>query len=151
MLTEQNASEWKDAVVDKALVINAYHILIGMEMISSAGEDATARANFRGRQSQLTGNISSTLNVAHRALIKNANPKIAPHDAYAIWTFIVNHLKSKTTNSHLFVTQEMITLHKGSVGHEEETYSAYGACCINQGNIFISCHQVLQMPLRDLL
>ena len=48
MLTEQNASEWKDAVVDKALIINAYHILIGMEMISSAGEDAAARANFRG-------------------------------------------------------------------------------------------------------
>ena len=92
-------------------------------------------ANFNSRQSRLAGNISSTLNEAHRALLRNATPKIAPTDAHGIWSFIVNHLESKKTKSRQFALQEMITLRKGDADHENETYSAYGARCVRQGNI----------------
>ena len=39
-------------------------------------------------------------------------------------------------NSRLFAAQEMIALQKGDAGHENETYSAYRARCISQGNVF---------------
>ena len=136
MLAEANASEWKDAIINKALMLNAYDILMGTETLPSAETDETAIANFKARQSWLAGSIGSTLNEAHRALLRNATPKIAPTDAHSIWAFIVNHLESKTTNSRLFAAQEMIALRKGDADHENETYSAYGARCVRQGNIF---------------
>ena len=135
MLAEANANEWKDAIINKALVLNAYDILMGTETLVSIGTDETVVANFNSRQSRLAGNISSTLNEAHRALLRNATPKIAPTDAHGIWSFIVNHLESKKTKSRQFALQEMITLRKGDANHENETYSAYGARCVRQGNI----------------
>ena len=136
MLAEANASKWKDAIINKALMLNAYNILMGTETLPSADTDETAVANFKARQSRLAGNIGSTLNEVHRALLRNATPKIAPTDAHGIWVFIVNHLESKTTNSRLFAAQEMIALRKGDADHENEMYSAYGARCVWQGNIF---------------
>ena len=134
MLAEANTNEWKDAIINKALMLNAYGILMGTETLDKT--DEAAAANFTARQSRLAGNIGSTLNEAIRALLRNANPKIDPIDAHSTWKFIVNHLESKSTNSRLFAAQEMIALRKGDTGHENETYSAYGACCIRQGNTF---------------
>ena len=136
MLTETNASQWKDAIIDKAIIIDAYRILMGTETLSTVGNDPAALVSFRARQSQLAGNISSTLNEGHHVLVRNATPKIAPDDARGIWDFIVNNVESKTTNSRLFAAQEMIALWKGDAGHENKTYSAYGACFVSQGNVF---------------
>lgn len=136
MLTEANINEWKDAIVNKALMLNTYEILMGTETLTSVGTEEAAISNFKAHQSRLAGNIGSTLNESHRALLRNANPRIAPIDAHGTWKFIVNYLESKTTNSRLFATQEMIALHKGDADHENETYSAYSARCVWQGNIF---------------
>ena len=108
MLTDMNTNEWKDAVIDKALVQEAYDILMGTETIDTLGKDAGSIASFKSCQTRLAGNISSTLNGAHRTLIRDASPKIAPTDAHGIWTFILNELESKTTNTRLFAAQEMI-------------------------------------------
>ena len=37
MLAEANANEWKDAIINKALVLNAYDILMGTETLVSIG------------------------------------------------------------------------------------------------------------------
>ena len=127
MLTDTNTNEWKDAVIDKALVLEAYDLLMGTETLNSHGKDAAAIANFKSRQTRLAGNISSTLSGTHHALLRDVDPKIAPIDAHRIWKFILNELESKTTNTRLFAAQEMIALRKGHTGHEDESYSAYGA------------------------
>ena len=75
----------------------------------------------------LARNISSTLSGAQRALLINTHPTIAPTNAHKIWKFILNELELKTTNTRLFAAQEMIALCKGNAGHEDESYSVYGA------------------------
>ena len=135
MLTDTNTNEWKDAVIDKALVLEAYDLLMGTETISSHEKNTAAITNFKSRQTRLAGNISSMLSGAYRALLRDADPKIAPMDAHGIWKFILNELESKTTNTRLFATQEMLALQKGDIGHEDESYSAYGARCVKQGTI----------------
>ena len=135
LLLETNTGQWKDAIINRALMLNAYEILMGTETLTSAGTDTAAVASFKARQSQLAGHIGNTLNDAHRALLKNATPSIAPNDAYGIWTALVNHFESKTTNTCYFAVQGMMALCKGDAGHENETYSAYGACCIRETNV----------------
>ena len=83
-LTQMNASQWKDAVIDKALIIDAYQILMGTETLSSISADPTLLASYRTHASRLARNISSTLNEVHHALIKNVSPKIVPDDAHGI-------------------------------------------------------------------
>ena len=136
MLTEANTSEWKYAIINKALMLNAYNILMGTERLGSASMDVTVIASFRSCQLRLAGTIGSTLNEGHDALIKNATPEIAPNDAHGIWKFMVNELKSKSTNAHLYAAQEILALCKGDAGHKNETYSAYGTHCVQQGSIF---------------
>lgn len=127
--------KWKDAIINKALMLNAYEILMGTETLTSVGEDTAAMASFKARQYHLASHIGSTLNDAHRALLKNATPSIAPNDAYGIWMTMVNHLKSKTTDMRYFAVQGMMALRKGDARHENETYSAYGARCIRETNV----------------
>ena len=136
MLTEANTSKWKYAIINKALMLNAYNILMGTETLASAGMDVMAIVSFRSCHSKLAGTIGSTLNEGHDALIKNAMPKIAPNDAHGIWKFMVNELESKSTNACLYAAQEILALRKGNAGHENETYSAYGTHCVQPGTIF---------------
>ena len=117
-------------------MLNAYDILMGTETLATASTDVVAIAGFRAHQLRLSGTIGSTLNEGHDALIKNATPEIAPNDAHGIWKFMVNKLKSKSTNACLYAAQEILALCKGDAGHKNETYSAYGTCCVQQGTIF---------------
>ena len=95
MLAEADANGWKDVLINKALMLNAYDVFMGTETLASVGMDETVVTNFKAHQLQLAGNIGSMLNEAHHALLRNATPKIALTSVHGIWNFIVNHLKSR--------------------------------------------------------
>ena len=61
MLAEANANEWKDVLINKALMLNAYDVLMGTETLASVGMDETVVTNFKAHQLQLAGNIDSML------------------------------------------------------------------------------------------
>ena len=41
MLAEANANEWKDVIINKALMLNSYDVLMGTETLASIGTDET--------------------------------------------------------------------------------------------------------------
>ena len=61
--------------------------MMGMERLSTVGKDPMMIASFKGYQSQHAGNISSTLNDAHCALIRNTiSPIVMFVTSCQLWT-----------------------------------------------------------------
>ena len=47
MLAEANANEWRDVIINKALMLNAYNVLMGTKTLASVGMDKTVVTNFK--------------------------------------------------------------------------------------------------------
>ncbi|KAJ2911400.1 hypothetical protein MD484_g9014, partial [Candolleomyces efflorescens] len=107
-LTIFTVQEWKRYIINEPQKINAYTILVGKERAPPEG--------------------SSVANIKLTSSYNEQASKIALLEAY----------KPKTATNHITVLQELVSLRKGSDGHESKTYQKYGSRALNLANRLVS-------------
>ena len=118
------------------MALDAYEILDGSETESTLSSPVTADErkavrDCRAWKSKIAGYICDTLDAGQLTVISD----VTINDAHAIWTTLLTCFESKDTNSQLFATQQLLSLHKGDTGHESKNFSEYGAQCISAANL----------------
>ena len=127
-LSTDHFQDWKETCVNKSLQYDAYDILNGSETelklpARATSDDHKAIRDFRSHRSKMAGYLHDTLDAGQCTIIAN----IEPTNARAIWIAILGRYESKDTNSRLFATQQLLSLHMSNSGHESENFSEYGA------------------------
>ncbi|KAF8573110.1 hypothetical protein K439DRAFT_1625304 [Ramaria rubella] len=126
-LSAEQFQDWKEKCINKALQIDAYGILDGSETeptknATPTSDDLKLARDFRSCKSKIAGYIRDTLDTGQRTIIAN----LAPNDGLGIWKALLARFESKDTNSRMFATQQLLSLHKGDGEHESENFSKYG-------------------------
>lgn len=122
-LTVANFGQWKRQCINKALSLEEYEIMVGLETAPAATEPLKERQNFRSRQSRMAGYLRKTLDHAQTESIL-ANIGIT--DIHSIWNALLGVYEPKTAGSRTTAMQELIQLCK----KEDESYMDYGSRCI---------------------
>ncbi|KAJ3527988.1 hypothetical protein NMY22_g9579 [Coprinellus aureogranulatus] len=119
--------QWKLQIENKALELNAYEILTGIEGEPNSDADQKTKADFASRRSKIVGFIRSTLDYSQLETIIGG---IHILDAPTIWETLIGVYSPKTASSRMGVIQELISIRMRSPGHENETYQDYGSRCM---------------------
>ena len=127
-LSTNRFQDWKEICVNKSLQYDTYDILDSSEtepklLARATSDDHKAIRDFRSPRSKMVDYLHDTLDAGQCTIIAN----IKPTNAHAIWIAIFGHYESKDTNSHLFATQQLLSLHMSDSGHESENFSEYSA------------------------
>ena len=115
-------SEWKNAIITKALELNAYEILTNTESPPDP-KDRRLVAEYSARRSKLAGYIRSTLDMVQITTVLSGVDIL---DLPAVFVKLVTTYKPKTSASRVSLLQELTTLRK----KEEETFEQYGSRAI---------------------
>lgn len=138
LLSAFTIQPWKRNVVNKALEYNAYRIICGEEAKPPSGTTSEAiklRASYDERSSKIVGYIRSTLDYTQTETVLAG---IDILDARTTWKTLLEFYQPKSAATRSSILQELVSVRKGSEGHENESYQDYGSRVIAIASRLIS-------------
>jgi hypothetical protein len=121
---------WKHNIINKALELNTYNILVGDEAKppnASMAERIKLQANYNEHCSKIVGYIRSTLDAIQTDTVL-ANIDI--FNAKRIWTTFLNAYEPKSAFTCVAILQELVSFRKGSEEYENKLFQQYGSRAI---------------------
>ena len=135
-LSVYNVAEWKNKLITKALLLNAYAILQGKEKEPDEVTEAKAHRDYMNRVSLLAGYIRDTLTEAQLQTVLRGVDIL---DIPKVHRTLLAAYKPKTSASSVSLMQELTTLRK----KDNETYEELGNRALE-----VASRLIAQLPAR---
>lgn len=107
-LTVLTVAQWKSQLIDEALLINAYGIIMGTEAAPTNNADARLKTDYQLHQSSIIGLMRKSLDLAQKQTILGDLTDVM--DAKGVYDRLLAAYEPKTSASRVAVIQELIAV-----------------------------------------